>query len=171
MMNLSMHTEAVALTDPMTTAVPELQGADMSPGAWGKQVVTRLGNPPLRFIGRRLCYHWRSFSLEQRIEVAVWERRQKGYVLGFSQLKGPEVRADAANLKTFGDAADFLEDICVAEPALQSPQDQLFDLLSGLHCKLRFRQQFAILVGDVLADWDAMPAAHLDTPRHKEPFQ
>lgn len=171
MMNLSMRTEAAALTGPMTTAIPDLQGVDMSPGASGKQVVTRLGNPPLRFIGRRLCYHWRSFNSEQRIEVAVWERRQKGFVLGFSQLKGREVRADAANLKSFGDAADFLEDICMAEPALLSPQDQLFDLLSGLHWKLRFRQQFAILVGDVLADWDALPITRLDTPRHKEPFQ
>lgn len=171
MMNLSMRTQAPAPPGRAAAADAGQQGAITVPGGWEKQVVKRLGNPPLRFTGRRLCLHWRVLDAAQRIEVGVWERRQKGFVLGYTRLHEGQPRADAAQLKTLGDAADFLEDICQSDPMTASGDAPLFDLLSNLHLNLRFQQQFALLVGEVLAHWDAMPVAHPDAPRQKEPFQ
>ncbi len=171
MMNLSMRTHGPVPSGPVGADDPNVQGAITTPGGWEKQVVKRLGNPPLRFTGRRLCLHWRYLNAEQPIEIAVWERRQKGFVLGHPRLHEGQVRADAAQLKTLGDAADFLEDLCQADLAAPSGEEPLLNLLSSLHVRLRFQQQFALLVGEVLDHWDAMLAAHPDALHQKEPFQ
>ena len=145
------------------------QWAEPSVGPWEQQVVRRLGNPPLRFNGRRLSHHWRAFSPEGQLEITLWERRQKGFVLGISRLQDKQLRPDAAQLKTLGDAADCLEALCQGQPQAQEAQDHLLTVISDLHQTLPFSQQFALLVGDVLSDWDAMPAVQTPATRQKEP--
>lgn len=171
MMNLSMRTQTRLPASPAGADDPDLRGAITTRGGWEKQVVKRIGNPPLRFTGRRLCIHWRFLDAERRVEIGVWERRQKGFVLGYTRLHEGQARPDAVHLKTQGDAADFLEDLCQTDLMAPSGEQPLFDLLSSLHARLRFQQQFALLVGEVLDHWDAAHLAHPDAPHQKEPFQ
>lgn len=171
-MDLSTQTNVRVQPGPVVSpANAQQHGAQVCPSPWGKQVLRRLGNPPLRFNGRRLSYHWRVLGADQRLEIALWERRQKGYVLGLSRLQGGDLRVDAVQFKTLGDATDFLEDMCQTEPASEDAQDHLLSLLLDLHLKLRFAQQFAILVGDVLADWEGLHAPQSTANLKKEPFQ
>jgi hypothetical protein len=171
MTDLKMRPEPGHPDIQLRTAEADDHGSDVVAGDWTRQVVTRLGNPPLRFNGRRLSYHWRSLLPGHRIEVALWERRQKGVALGFSRLDGKDMRADAANFKTLAEAADLLEGLCRDPQPLLPPQDNLTNVLSSIHLRLRFRQQFAILVGDVLADWDMLLRTSKQAPFMQEPSQ
>lgn len=171
MMSLTMREDGQAQAREMSTTRPSMSGADISVGAWDRQVVRRLGNPPYRFNGRRICWHWRALDPDQHLEIAVWERQRGGFVLGYSCLKDGAVRAAAFNFKEWSDAVDHLEHLCSAKGGTGSFDENLFDLLSTLHAELRFHQQFEVLVGDVLADWETFLMQKSQIPSSKEPFQ
>lgn len=133
-------------------------GAVLDVTGWDKQVLTRVGNPPYRFTGRRLSQHWRAFDHAQMLEVAIFERQRGGYVASLPRLDAGGVRQDAVNFKSWPDAITVLEHCCTAPPLEPRQQADLVDLLIHLQASRQFNHQLAMLVGQVLHDWDVMMA-------------
>jgi len=120
---------------------------------WDIVLLSRCNRPPLRFRGRRIAHLRRRITSDEPIFVDVWARKKGDYVVAFSNLKDGWIRSDAHVVAGIADVATYLENHCqeTSKPSLAA------DIASALACLLSdmaMQQQFAILVGDFLDDFE-----------------
>ena len=122
----------------------------LGPDPWAMRVVRRAGAPPLRFKGRQL-FHCGLGALF----VTLWRRKKGDFVLSYSALYDHAVQPDACVVDGIAAASAHLEKIC-PDPCSQKPMIKVarFDIDDYL-LVLHYQHQFPILVGNILAAWDA----------------
>lgn len=120
-------------------------------------VLTRLGKPPLRFKGCRLTHHSIQLSYDKQIQVELWQQRSGGFAICYSTLAEGVIGSRVIQVCNLAEANDCLENICtnVANPVVRTaPVPHLW---TELYQELCFKQQFSLLVADVLSDWSVLP--------------
>lgn len=132
-------------------------GADLVSGPVSMVVFPRKDKPPLRFKGARLTHHWMCLSREITIEIELWRQGTKGFVIVYSVLDACKLGSRVIQVSNLAEAADCLENICANLDATMIQPLAMQIAWADLHLHLCFKQQFAQLVADVLADWYVLP--------------
>jgi hypothetical protein len=121
---------------------------------WDMVVVGRIGKPPLRYKGRKTLGIVRGHSLF----IDVWSRLKGDYVLAYSDFVAGQIKPQAIVASDLNVVAQLLEDLC-EQPVFT--QVKAFPIvLADMLQTLRYQQQFAILVGEFLAQLDAQRTLH-----------
>ncbi len=149
----------LAICDAVSDAEDAPPDDDGNVMQWGITVVTRAGNPPLRFRGRLTAEYTDMSTPDMPLTISLWERQKGGFVLSHSVDRTPSA-SHAVNLASRVAATSYLEEYC--EGLAKSGRLITFDpsdpggfseAMRPLYQHMVFRQRFRRFVGDVLADW------------------
>jgi hypothetical protein len=121
-------------------------------------VLPRAGRPPLRVRARQVCSHRMSSCLGAGLHITLWMRVNGSPAVSFTRPVGAHLVEDSAQADTVGALAEWLEGECVRlRDQRKLPRDQSdFDALMGLQGARALEREFMTLVGDALADWEAV---------------
>jgi hypothetical protein len=125
-------------------------------------VVGRQGPPPRRFIGPKSAHRRRAITSSVDIHIDIWARKKGDFVVAYSDVANGMTKPAALAVHSVENAAAHLEAI-FERPVALTQQSDVPMILSDMLRTLAYRQQFAILVGDLLAALDALC---LLNPRH-----
>jgi hypothetical protein len=133
---------------------------------WQMTVLRRAANPPLRFRGRRLSYHWHHRPGNATLAISLWQKHAGGFVVAFSRPDPDGPVEDAAPTPSIPDAADLIEAQAkrsetpprtppekTAAPHATTPQT-LIALLIKMQNHATNAQAFQQITGEALAYWD-----------------
>lgn len=144
----------------LAEAVPAFAGArrgsELRHGEPQMVVCTRHGNPPLRFKGFILSRHWVSMSAEKTLKVDLFKRLKGNLVLSHSIISGTQIAIDALQLPDVATAAGHLEAVCAQLDATVIGTHEGALPWADAHFHLCFGQCFAMLIADVLDDWQSL---------------
>lgn len=130
-------------------------GSSLTGGVREMIVCTRHGNPPLRFKGRLLTHHWMRMERDTILQVRLWQQNKTQLVLGYSIVANGQIGSDARQVPDVAAASDHLEAVCAAfAPSDLEAREVPW---ADVHFHLCFGQHFAVLVADVLNDWQSLP--------------
>lgn len=139
---------SIAPTDPDPPSTNcGMQGVDQ----WEMAVIGRPGQPPLRFRGRRVAHLERVVTHDLAVFVELWARKKGDVVIVYSDVLDSSARSRAVVLSDVTDVANHLEAVCLSG-AVPGQNTAFPGLLADVVRARAHQQQFAILVGDFLAE-------------------
>lgn len=160
----SMNTFAAAQRKPK----PEAPPPDWQSSDWYLVLQPRLGKPPLRFRRRCLSRARVQLALGDDVVIGLWQKQKGGFVVSHSIVSDSLGAVDAIAVASVAAAMDYLEGVCavICSPGSTDLPDVsgIVELITEIARRRSFRQQFQIMAGHVLAQWDAWGAT-LETDR------
>lgn len=131
-------------------------GSDLCPGAPEMIVCARHRNPPLRFKGCVLSRHWLQTSSGETLKVDLYQRLKGNFVLSYSVASRGQIASDAVQMADINAASLHLENTCAKLDAPHFGAQQGALPWAEAHFYLCFGQYFAVLIADVLDDWQSL---------------
>ncbi|ETX29340.1 hypothetical protein [Roseivivax isoporae] len=142
------------------------------PAAAGWDIVTlrRTGAPPIRFSGRRLFRHAQPVNAGEPLFVELWRMRHGGFVAAHALPLAEGWGAWALRTGSVAEAIAAVEECCLeiaadgrsrgAGGAVPVELDALIDALCLRQQAHERVDDFLLLAGRALADWDAWDMEH-----------
>lgn len=135
------------------------QGSVICACAAALVVTARIGNPPLRFVGRQMTHHWQRLYDGDVLSIWLWQRKKSGYVVAHSVFADGVIKTQSRVVASLPEAMTYLEGTCAALPIdTPAPAGPFINTLLVTQKMLTFRQVFGALAGEVLSIWDEQAA-------------